>query len=216
LEKIRHFASLNSVNTNLQNAFYQLYFDMAFEWTAHRFSGGALAFDLVNTVVCRNQPAKRIDRLAEPEAVAAFALGATRFCVTGTGESAIVVPETKSAHLYLIGLREAIDGYFRPLIGGETTSKGGLSALFAAAAIASGSSKGTGNLGALAAVSAMSLLGVAKTGRAKVCPNCDWLFLDKSKNKSRLWCDMAVCGNRNKARLHYARHLATEEGNSHE
>ena len=26
----------------------------------------------------------------------------------------------------------------------------------------------------------------------------DWLFLDHSKNRSRRWCDMAVCGNRSK------------------
>lgn len=35
--------------------------------------------------------------------------------------------------------------------------------------------------------------------------NCAWLFIDTSKNRSRRWCDMAVCGNRAKARRHYAR-----------
>jgi predicted RNA-binding Zn ribbon-like protein len=35
--------------------------------------------------------------------------------------------------------------------------------------------------------------------------NCAWLFLDRSKNGSRRWCDMAVCGNRAKARRHYAK-----------
>jgi predicted RNA-binding Zn ribbon-like protein len=34
---------------------------------------------------------------------------------------------------------------------------------------------------------------------------CGWLFLDRSKNQSRRWCDMKVCGNRSKARRHYAR-----------
>ncbi len=189
---------------------------MIFEWTAHRFSGGALAFDLVNTVVCRNQPAKRIDRLTGTEAVAAFALAAGKFCATETGGPVVYAPETKSAHRDLIGLREAIDGYFRPLIGGETPAIGSLSALFAAAATASDSHEGTRNLGVLASVSAMSLLSVAKTGRAKICPNCDWLFLDKSKNQSRLWCDMAVCGNRSKAKLHYAKLRATEGGSSDE
>ena len=28
--------------------------------------------------------------------------------------------------------------------------------------------------------------------------NCGWLFLDRSKNGSRRWCDMKVCGNRAK------------------
>lgn len=30
--------------------------------------------------------------------------------------------------------------------------------------------------------------------------DCAWLFLDTSKNRSRQWCDMRVCGNREKAR----------------
>ena len=34
---------------------------------------------------------------------------------------------------------------------------------------------------------------------------CFWLFLDRSKNGSRRWCDMKVCGNRAKARRHYQR-----------
>ncbi len=32
---------------------------------------------------------------------------------------------------------------------------------------------------------------------------CAWLFLDTSRNKQRRWCDMKVCGNRNKARRYY-------------
>ncbi len=34
---------------------------------------------------------------------------------------------------------------------------------------------------------------------------CDWLFLDTSKNHSRRWCRMKNCGNRAKARSHYQR-----------
>ena len=38
--------------------------------------------------------------------------------------------------------------------------------------------------------------------RLKVCPadDCLWAFFDFSRNHSRTWCDMAVCGNRAKAR----------------
>jgi len=39
-------------------------------------------------------------------------------------------------------------------------------------------------------------------------PECRWLFLDTSKNHSRRWCDMKVCGNRMKARRFHARHEA--------
>jgi predicted RNA-binding Zn ribbon-like protein len=33
---------------------------------------------------------------------------------------------------------------------------------------------------------------------------CGWLFLDRSKQKNRRWCSMRDCGNRAKARRHYA------------
>ncbi len=35
--------------------------------------------------------------------------------------------------------------------------------------------------------------------------DCRWLFMDTSKNRSRQWCSMRSCGNREKARRHYAR-----------
>src|ERR1700730_11940559 len=34
---------------------------------------------------------------------------------------------------------------------------------------------------------------------------CPWLFLDRSRNRSRRWCSMQTCGNRAKARRHYGR-----------
>ena len=39
-------------------------------------------------------------------------------------------------------------------------------------------------------------------------PGCRWLFLDTSKNHTRRWCDMKVCGNRMKARRFKALHAA--------
>jgi predicted RNA-binding Zn ribbon-like protein len=35
---------------------------------------------------------------------------------------------------------------------------------------------------------------------------CNWVFLDTTRNHSRRWCDMKVCGNRAKARRYYRRH----------
>jgi predicted RNA-binding Zn ribbon-like protein len=35
--------------------------------------------------------------------------------------------------------------------------------------------------------------------------DCSWLFLDKTKNHRRRWCDMKSCGNRDKARRYYQR-----------
>lgn len=52
------------------------------------------------------------------------------------------------------------------------------------------------------ALSAADLLTSEDRERVKECAadNCNWLFLDMSRNRSRRWCDMAVCGNRAKAR----------------
>jgi predicted RNA-binding Zn ribbon-like protein len=30
--------------------------------------------------------------------------------------------------------------------------------------------------------------------------SCAWLFLDTTRSRTRRWCDMRVCGNRNKVR----------------
>lgn len=42
--------------------------------------------------------------------------------------------------------------------------------------------------------------------RACANPVCRWLFLDTSKNHTRRWCDMKLCGNRMKARRFKAAH----------
>jgi predicted RNA-binding Zn ribbon-like protein len=54
--------------------------------------------------------------------------------------------------------------------------------------------------------SALEVLSAGGFERLKQCPNCGWLFIDRSKNNSRLWCDMATCGNQNKGRRFRARH----------
>ncbi len=57
------------------------------------------------------------------------------------------------------------------------------------------------------AQAAADLLDSAHLQRVGICEDeiCRWLFYDTSKNHSRRWCDMDDCGNRAKARRHYAR-----------
>lgn len=57
------------------------------------------------------------------------------------------------------------------------------------------------------AYSAAEMLNSATLQRVGICEDetCGWLFYDTSKNHSRRWCDMDDCGNRAKARRHYAR-----------
>lgn len=54
------------------------------------------------------------------------------------------------------------------------------------------------------------LLTSPQAGSIRKCASstCQWLFLDNSKNHTRRWCDMKICGNRNKARLFHLRHAA--------
>jgi predicted RNA-binding Zn ribbon-like protein len=44
--------------------------------------------------------------------------------------------------------------------------------------------------------------------RLKACraENCHWAFVDHAKNRSRAWCDMKTCGNRQKAQRYRERH----------
>ncbi len=46
--------------------------------------------------------------------------------------------------------------------------------------------------------------------QVRACANaeCRWLFMDTSKNHTRRWCDMKLCGNRMKARRYKALHAA--------
>lgn len=55
--------------------------------------------------------------------------------------------------------------------------------------------------------SAGALLTSRELDRLSHCQNqdCGWFFLDHSRNRSRRWCSMDSCGNRAKARRHYAR-----------
>ena len=54
---------------------------------------------------------------------------------------------------------------------------------------------------------AVDLLLSEELKNMRICASdkCGWLFLDKTKNHRRRWCDMKTCGNRVKARRHYAR-----------
>lgn len=54
---------------------------------------------------------------------------------------------------------------------------------------------------------ALDLLREFPVGRVKTCPahDCGWKFVDQSKNRSRRWCDMEVCGNLAKTRRYRSR-----------
>ncbi|HVC19505.1 MAG TPA: ABATE domain-containing protein [Vicinamibacterales bacterium] len=124
--------------------------------------------------------------------------------------------------------REELYGIFSALAGGRPAPAQALAMLNAALAPAFARRRLTGDEdrfgwqwdfddraldGVLAPVveSAASLLTSPDLARVRECEaaDCAWLFLDRSRNGSRRWCDMSACGNRAKVRRHYARARAS-------
>jgi predicted RNA-binding Zn ribbon-like protein len=180
---------------------------MTFAWTPHRFSGGALALDVANSVVLRFDPKRRIDRFEEPGQLAAFAPAAAELSQDRDAAGSLSSVEPGGEARFL-ALREAIDAHFRTrVLTGNDDNRllADLLTRIAEVLAAYPASKAPCSVDLAAARSALRLVASDASERLKICPNCEWLFVDRSKNRSRTWCDMAVCGNRAKARLHYRR-----------
>jgi predicted RNA-binding Zn ribbon-like protein len=181
---------------------------MTFEWNQHRFAGGALALDVANSVILRHDLARRRDRFADAATFQAFVEGANRHCAENW-RFAVLPPVKGPARAPFIALRESTDRHFRVLVSGANW-RASLPALLNDAAALIGDTASSA-LECETALSALRLAADPPKERLRICAQCGWLFLDRSKNRSRLWCDMAVCGNREKARRHYARNRISEE-----
>jgi predicted RNA-binding Zn ribbon-like protein len=176
---------------------------MSFSWTPHRFAGGALALDVANSVILRHDVESRRDRFAVPEQLTAFADAASRLSAEHPRFGHLLPVRPENGALFLT-LREAIDAYFRQRILGDDNRER-LASLLEAIAAALRAARSDHSLEAATAHSALGLICEPQPERLKICGNCGWLFIDRSKNRSRSWCDMAVCGNRVKANRHYQR-----------
>ena len=64
---------------------------------------------------------------------------------------------------------------------------------------------GAATLSARLAEGAVALLTSDRLARVGTCPSCGWFYLDTTKNRSRRWCSMAMCGNSAKSRSYYWR-----------
>lgn len=178
---------------------------MTFRWTEHRFAGGALALDVANSVILRSDAAKTVDRFAVPAQIAAFAEAAMQLGAERDRFPALIAPDAENRPVFL-ALREAVDDYFRASVtGGGKDGDGRLAGLLFACGTALRTFPRAENLGNATAHSTLSLLADETQERLRICGNCGWLFIDRSKNRSRIWCDMAVCGNRQKASRYYHR-----------
>ncbi len=190
--------------------------------------GGALCLDFVNTVDPRHAPDRR-EYLDSYPALAAWgdqagAIGADQR--GRLGKAAAGDPAGAGRVLdRAIRLREALYPLFRRATEGQPPDPGDLGVLqaeltralshlrvtWSPAGFAREWESGSSALDRVlwpVSWSAAELLAHGPLDRIRECPgqgNCGWLFLDLSKNASRRWCDMRVCGNRAKARRHHAR-----------
>jgi predicted RNA-binding Zn ribbon-like protein len=176
---------------------------MSFTWTPHRFVGGALALDVANSVILRHDAEARRDRFAVAEQLQAFPEAALHLSAERQDFPALQpVPEERCDAF--LNLREAIDRYFRSRTLGDEDRLSLADLLERIAETLRAQTDGQ-SLDQATARSALRLVCEPDPERMKICGHCGWLFLDRSKNRSRSWCDMAVCGNRVKASRHYNR-----------
>jgi predicted RNA-binding Zn ribbon-like protein len=59
---------------------------------------------------------------------------------------------------------------------------------------------------------ATGLLTAGDLERLKLCAGCYWVFLDASRNRSRRWCTMEVCGTDEKMRRYVAKRRRGRKG----
>lgn len=192
-------------------------------------SGGHPALDLANTVSRRDDLARRREHLASYADLISFAVQdrivspkeATELRTWASKHA----KEAERSLRIAIDLREALYRVFVAIAGQKAAPEADL-ALINEAALQSlqnrrltrvnggyqwqWESTGKNALDRILwpiALAATELLTSDELKRVRWCeaPDCEWLFLDNSRNRSRRWCDMTSCGNRAKARRHYER-----------
>jgi predicted RNA-binding Zn ribbon-like protein len=191
-------------------------------------SGGHPALDFANTISRRSDPANNTERLTHYGRLVSWSAQAglvtAREAERLRAEAADRPRAATAALRRAIGLREAIFELFVAIARGERTPAAALDTVNAALPAALASLRlglerdGFGwrfahdeaDLAPMLAPivrGAADLLTSAERARVRECGSdtCFWLFIDHSKNGTRRWCDMKVCGNRAKARRHYQR-----------
>jgi predicted RNA-binding Zn ribbon-like protein len=188
--------------------------------------GGHVALDLVNTVAWRLDSTRTIDRLSDGAALIRWArfVGlldedlADAMAAELAGDEAAgqrVVTRIRRA-------REQLYGVLQPLaVGAQPAQRdvdelrhwllGVLGRTDVTSVMPLEWSTGLRSLPDLPdrlGLEAWLLLEREDRRRIRQCQDssCGWLFLDRTRNGSRVWCSSADCGNRTRARRHHQRH----------
>lgn len=187
---------------------------------------GELCLDFINTLDNRPLPERRQELLHAYRDLADWALQAK--AITAAQHAELVgaaeanVKEASDVLKRAIGLRECLYRIFGSMLKRQQPAGGDLSALNAQVSQAfshlrlksarSGLRLGWEENGSQldsilwrVARSASDMLTSSDLRYVRECDanTCRWIFVDRSKNHSRRWCDMKVCGNRVKARKFY-------------
>jgi predicted RNA-binding Zn ribbon-like protein len=188
--------------------------------------GGHVALDLVNTVAWRLDSARTIDRLSDGAALVrwarfvglldqdlADAMAAELADDPAAGQRVVTHIRRAREQLYMVlqplavGAQPApsdLDDLRRWLLG--VLGRADLTSVMPLEW-----STGLWSLRDLPdrlGLEAWSLLEREDRRRIRQCQDssCGWLFLDRTRNGSRVWCSSADCGNRTRARRHHQRH----------
>lgn len=187
--------------------------------------GGHPALDLVNTVSWRHDPARRRESLAAPPDLVTWAHRAALLDERSQAAMRSALAEDPQAGRRLLRrvhqLREALYEHLAACIDhpGEGQQVRPDSALHRTFIDAVAASSLTGaparwdlpprdpvDLARVLGLKALDLTQTMSRERLRRCADdgCGWLFLDATRNHSRRWCSSADCGNRDRARRHYA------------
>ncbi|MEE8138382.1 MAG: ABATE domain-containing protein [Thermoanaerobaculia bacterium] len=189
-------------------------------------SGGALCLDFANTV--GDRPWGKQEHLASYTDLLSWSRQTAQLdeqhAERLARQAARQERKAQAVFQHSLALREGIYRIFSALAAGRSPEAADLKALNVALAealpflkvVAEGEGFGwrwSGSEGALDRMlwpvlrSAADLLTSPEATLVRECGGqyCSWLFVDRSRTHRRRWCDMKVCGNRAKARRHYAR-----------
>lgn len=173
---------------------------------------GSSAVETVRSFVNTFDVEKQMDELATPEALARWLQDAG---LLGDGGTTASPAEVELATRLREGLREALLAHHEGPAGPPPPPELAEVATQLPVAVDFTHDPPTfrpvdsGVRGALEGLLALVAVTVAEGtwDRLKVCAadDCRWAFFDTSKNRSRTWCAMGVCGNRHKTRAYRAR-----------
>ena len=185
-------------------------------------SGGRLCLDFANTVGDRcTEPVEHLGSYGDFVAWAEQAGATTARAARGLRRAAAARPAVARRVLAdAIRLREAIYRVFAAVGSGRAPRSQDLTILNAAVPAAFERSRLVASPGGFTLAADVStddlaapltpivrsavdlLTSPSEVERVRTCAavTCAWLFLDTTKNRARRWCDMKVCGNREKVR----------------